>query len=72
MAWHICGHVLQSNSVFKRLPEHHQETLAARLVPIFVPRGVNLAAQGTPADCIWVLQDGGYIWGVGDGGDGGG
>lgn len=58
VAWHITAHVLQTNKVFMELPEHSQKSLASRLWPMFVPRGVNLVAQGGPADCIWVLQEG--------------
>ena len=50
--------LLRSVSMFATLPEPTQEQLAAKLVPVRVPAGRQIFAQGDPGDRFYVVADG--------------
>lgn len=58
IAHELARPLLQQSDVFSCLTPSAQRVLAARLRPLAVPAGHNVAQEGDTATVIWLLQEG--------------
>ena len=58
IAHELARPLLQQSDVFSCLTPNAQRVLAARLRPLAVPAGHNVAQEGDTATVIWLLQEG--------------
>jgi len=58
IAHELAQPLLEQSDVFNCMTKSAQRVLAARLTPLAVPAGHNVAQEGDPATTLWLLQEG--------------
>ena len=58
IAHELAQPLLEQSEVFNCMTKSAQRVLAARLTPLAVPAGHNVAQEGDPATTLWLLQEG--------------
>lgn len=59
LARHMTQDVMARARAFSELSEDERLCLAPLLSPVTVGPGVDICMEGEPADCTWILQEGG-------------